>query len=64
MRELLSFELGAALRRIVAAGHCEGVPKTDLQVLLTLELLDEKADGVIRVTQLGRDLLKAEDVGS
>ena len=64
MRELLSFELGAALRRIVAAGHCEGVPKGDVQMLLTLELVDRKPDGVIQVTKLGRDLLKAEDVGT
>lgn len=64
MRELLSFELGAALRRIAAAGHCEGVPKSDVEVLLTLELLDERPNGAIRVTKLGRDLLKAEDIGS
>lgn len=64
MRELLSFELGAALRRIMASGRCEGVPKGDLQMLLTLELLDRKPDGVIHVTQLGRDLLRAEDVGT
>ena len=64
MRELLSFELGAALRRIAASGDCEGVPKDDMQMLLTLELVAKPQDGVLHVTQLGRDLLKAEDGGS
>ena len=64
MRELLSIELGAALRRVNATGHCEGVPKRDLETLLLLGFLRKRLDGVVQITELGRDILKAEDSGS